>query len=203
MKKEGMKLDGSLEAEEKALDQIEMSAISFGFDEKDGAFARLLAEESINAFSSLIGINQGLMWIEEKENDFEIHLEANADIGSEERKRLIELSKNKKNTARKGILGKISSFIDYIASDSAIGDNPFIFYEMSNDMVIYSSIVNPSGKAAWSKKDEDGEKDETLTDIEKSIIEKFADDIIVSIALKKIELIIKKTKKNKGYVYGN
>jgi len=32
-------------------------------------------------------------------------------------------------------------------------------------------------------------------DIERSIIEKFADDIVVSIALKNIEIIIKKTKK--------
>lgn len=199
MKKEGMRLDGGLASEEKALDHIETRAITFGFDEKDGAFARLLAEEAVNAFSSLIGINQGLIWIEEKDNDFEIHLEANADIDSEERNRLIELSKNKKNTARKGILGKISSFIDYIASDSAVGDNPFIFYEMSSDMIVYSSVVTPAGKPAWSKKDEEAakveEKEEALMDIEKSIIEKFADDIIVSIALKKIELIIKKSKK--------
>ena len=199
MKKDFLMLDGCIATEERALDGVEQGAISFGFDEKDAAFARLLAEEAINAFSSLIGVNSGTVWVEEKEDDFEIHLEGNADLGSDERKKLIELSKNKKNTARKGILGKISSFIDYIASDSVVGENPFIFYEMSNDMVIYSSVITPSGKAAWSMKDEDKvkaeEKDEVLTDIEKSIIEKFADDIIVSIALKKIELIIKKTKK--------
>ncbi len=199
MKKDVLNLDGSLATEEKALDGVEQGALSFGFDEKDAAFARLLAEEAIAAFSALIGVKSGQMWVEEKEKDFEIHLEGNADLGAEERNKLIELSKNKKNTARKGILGKISSFIDYIASDSVVGENPFIFYEMSNDMVIYSSVITPSGKAAWSMKDEDQEKieekDEVLTDIEKSIIEKFADDIIVSIALKKIELIIKKTKK--------
>ena len=199
MKKDYLKLDGSIATEEKALDGVEQGAVSFGFDEKDAAFARLLAEEAINAFSSLIGVNSGTLWVEEKDNDFEIHLEASADIDSEERKRLIELSKNKKNTARKGIMAKISSFIDYIASDSVVGENPFIFYEMSNDMVIYSSVITPTGKAAWSMKDEDKEKveekDEVLTDIEKSIIEKFADDIIVSIALKKIELTIKKSKK--------
>ncbi|MFP4462101.1 MAG: hypothetical protein ACLFQE_07875 [Thermotogota bacterium] len=198
MKKDVLKLDGSAATEEKALDGVEQRALSFGFDEKDAAFARLLAEEAINAFSLLIGVKSGYMWIEEKENDFEIHLEGNADLGSQERNRLIELSKNKKNTARKGILGKISSFIDYIASDSVVGENPFIFYEMSNDMVIYSSVITPSGKAAWTMQDDEKvpeENDKALKDIEKSIIEKFADDIIVSIALKKIELIIKKTKK--------
>jgi len=199
MKKEALKLDGSLATEEKALEGVEQGAISFGFDEKDAAFARLLAEEAIAAFSSLIGVKSGYIWVEEKVKDFEIHLDGNADLGSEERNKLIELSKNKKNTARKGILGKISSFIDYIASDSVVGENPFIFYEMSNDMVIYSSVITPSGKAAWTMKDDEKknveENDEVLKDIEKSIIEKFADDIIVSIALKKIELIIKKSKK--------
>jgi hypothetical protein len=197
MKSGVWKLDGSLSSTEVALDQIEEQADGFGFDSKDAAFARLLAEEAINAFSSIINVNEGSIWVETKEADFEIHLKASAEISPDHRENLIELSKAKKNTPRKGIIGRITSFIDYVASDMAVGEDPFMIYGMSEEMVSFASALAPTGAMLWSMKHfqkKQKEKDE-LSEIEKSIIERFADDIIVSIALKTIELIIKKTKR--------
>lgn len=200
MKSNTLELDGTLESTEIALNKIEELADQFGFDSKDAAFARLLAEEAIQAFSTIIGVNQGTMWVETKEEsqpeEFEIHLKSSAELTQEERENLIQLSKEKKNTPRKGILGKIASFVDYLASDMAIGEDPFMVYNMSDDMVSFSAAMAPTGVVLWSMKETEKkrkEKDE-LSSIEQSIIERFADDIIVSIALKKIELIIKKTK---------
>lgn len=197
MKQDFMKLDGSASSTESALDQIESLADSFGFDSRDAAFARLLAEEAVNAFSSIIGVNSGSMWVEMKGDDFDIHLKSNAELNSDNRENLINLSKNKKNTPKKGIIGKLASFIDYIASDSAIGENPFMFYNISDESISLAASLLPSDAAYWSMKKEQKKQEEKneLTDIEQSIIERFADDIIVSIALKDIEIVIKKIRK--------
>lgn len=197
MKSDIMKLDGNLASTEDTLDEVEKLASFFGFDTRDSAFARLLAEEGINAFSTLIGINHGSLWVETVEKNFEIHLTVNAQLNSDNRENLINLSKSKKNTPRKGIIGKIASFIDYVASDMAIGENPFVFSDMADEMVSYAGMMASPDMVFWSLQKEQkkiAEKNE-LTDIERSIIERFADDIFVSIALKNIELTIKKTKK--------
>jgi hypothetical protein len=68
---------------------------------------------------------------------------------------------------------------------------------MADEMLSYSAIMASPDMIYWSlqkNKRVEEEKGEGV-DIERSIIEKFADDIVVSIALKNIEIIIKKTKK--------
>lgn len=197
MKCDIIKLDGDSSNKEKALDHVEESAISFGFDDRDAAFSRLLAEEGISAFSSVIGANEVSVWVETKEKDFEIHLKGDAAISCEDREELISLSKNKANTPKKGILGKIASLIDYIASDRTMGEDPFYIYSMYPEIGAHSIDMICPDMISWSMQKEQKKKEKKcgITDIEKSIIERFADDIIVSIALKDIELIIKKTKK--------
>ncbi len=197
MKSDIFKLDGSAALTEQALDKVEMLAAYFGFDEKDVAFSRLLAEEAINAFASLLGINTGLLWVETTDTDFGVHLKTNAQLSTDQREELIDLSKAKKNTAKKGILGKISRLVDYMATDMVVGENPFIFSNMADEMLSYSAIMASPDMIYWSlqkNKRVEEEKDEGA-DIERSIIEKFADDIVVSIALKNIEIAIKKSKK--------
>jgi hypothetical protein len=197
MKSDSFKLDGTLPATEVALDKVEMLAEYFGFDPKDVAFCRLLAEEAINSFASLLGINTGTLWVETTEKDFEVHLKTNAQLSTDKREELIDLSKSKKNTAKKGIIGKISRLVDYIATDMVVGENPFIFSNMADEMLSYSAIMASPDIIYWSLQKDKAkleQKDEG-SDIERSIIERFADDIVVSIALKNIEIVIKKTKK--------
>ncbi len=197
MKADAIHLNGDLSTEQQALDHVEMLAQSFGFEKKDSASARLLAEEAISAFSVIIGVNCGELWVETNENDFEIHLKASAELTREERENLIELSSEKKNTPKKGIIGKLASLIDYLASDTAIGEDPFMIMSMYPEVGTYNISMVPPDIACWSMQSEEKEKKEKnmLSDIEKTLIEGFADDIIVSIAFKNIELIIKKTKK--------
>ena len=190
-------LDGSALLTEQALDKVEKLAIYFGFDDKDVAFSRLLAEEGINALESLLGINKGSLWVETTDKDFEVHLKANAQLSTDQREELIDLSKAKRNTPKKGILGRISRLVDFIATDMVVGENPFIFSNMADEMLSYSAIMASPDMIYWSlqkTKRIEEEKGEGA-DIERSIIEKFADDIVVSIALKSIEITIKKSKK--------
>ncbi|HPE41495.1 MAG TPA: hypothetical protein PKZ34_00265 [Thermotogota bacterium] len=102
MKSDIFKLDGSAPLTEHALDKVEMLAAYFGFDEKDVAFSRLLAEEAINAFASLLGINTGLLWVETTDRDFEVHLKTSAQLSTDKREELIDLSKAKRIRLRKG-----------------------------------------------------------------------------------------------------
>ncbi|HOX65527.1 MAG TPA: hypothetical protein PLB79_06910, partial [Thermotogota bacterium] len=125
MKSDIFQLDGSALLTEQALDKVEKLAIYFGFDDKDVAFSRLLAEEGINALESLLGINKGSLWVETTDKDFEVHLKANAQLSTDQREELIDLSKAKRNTPKKGILGRISRLVDFIATDMVVGENPF------------------------------------------------------------------------------
>lgn len=193
MKSDVFKLDGTIEATENALDKVESFGGYFGFDVKDSAFSRLLAEEGINSLSTLLGVNEGTLWVETIDKDFEIHIKTSTQLSPDKRDSLIDLSKAKKFTPKKGILGKISQFINFVATDMASGDNPFMFTNSSDEMISYTAMMVSSDVAYWSMKKEE-EKSE-MADVERSIIERFADDIVVSVALKNIEIIIKKTKK--------
>ncbi len=196
MKPDIFNIDDDIETKIKALDHVESKARDFGFLDKDARTARLLAEEALGAFSSIIGVNRGHIWVETKDCDFEIHLKASADLTGEERENLINLSREKKNTPKKGIIGKIASLIDYLASDTLIGEDPFMILSMYPEVGSYNITMMSPDLACWSMQEEQEKRKESsgCSDIEKSILEGFADDIVVSIAFKDIELIIRKTK---------
>lgn len=197
MKSDIIRLDKSSSSAEKALDHIEKLADSFGFDSRDAAIARLLAEEAISSFSNIIGLSSALIWVETLGNNFEIHLKTNANLSTKEREDLIELSKSKKNTPKKGLIGKLASFIDYIASDKAVGEDCFMFYNMCPEMGVYTVDITQSHKAKWSYQNDkkNFHKKIDFPDIEKTLLERYSDDIIISIAIKDIELTIVKARK--------
>ena len=153
---------------------------------------RLLCEELINMLPSIISDFAGEAWIESKDNDYEICLSVKVDyMDITTREQLIKVSKNNKNSSTVGITGKICAVFDYmIMSDSDPMLSPGGRYGFYAD-VDYSKMwsLQQYKDSIEKKRDEDSEK---MDELERSILVKLADDVIVGVKGKNVNIIIKK-----------
>lgn len=150
---------------------------------------RLLCEELVNMLPSVVSNFSGDFWIENQENYYELCVSVrvdNMDVAT--RDRLIKVSKHNKNSAVVGITGKIRAVFDYMAMG---GDDPLI-----SPAGRYGFSSNIDFTQIWSLQEyrecvqeESPEWDE----LERSILTKLADDVIVGVKGKHVNIIIKKT----------
>lgn len=194
MKSDILKLDGTIESNEKAFDKVEALAGYFGFDLRDILIVRLLAEEGTKAISNILQFNNGQLWVDTDDKDFDIHIKVNTFLKENQKKEIIAMSKDKINTPQKGILGRISMIMDDIFWGAGIQANA-CYYGLSHDVIPSGYTYYWSMSESWNsgKKEDKPIKDE-FEGIEQSIIEKFANDIIVTVLTNNAELIIKKSK---------
>ena len=173
------------------LNEAEKAAAYSGLDKKQTIRLRLLAEELIGMLPELLEYIKGEFWIESENKNFELHLSATLDdIFAADREKLLSISTSGKNAAAKGVMGKVRSvfetmLIDYV---TAYNENYTTYYTMGmvSEPPYYSS--------AWSLvKYKEAEKNEDEWDeLEKSIIANLADDVVVGIKGKKVDIIVKK-----------
>ena len=173
------------------LNETEKAAAYSGLDKKQTIRLRLLAEELIGMLPELLEYIKGEFWIESENKNFELHLSATLDdIFAADREKLLSISTSGKNAAAKGVMGKVRSvfetmLIDYV---TAYNENYTTYYTMGmvSEPPYYSS--------AWSLvKYKEAEKNEDEWDeLEKSIIANLADDVVVGIKGKKVDIIVKK-----------
>ncbi|ATW25802.1 hypothetical protein [Candidatus Formimonas warabiya] len=190
MKSDVLKLDGTIELNEKAFVKVEALANYYGFDSRDVLIVRLLAEEGTKAISNILRFNNGELWVETSDKDFDIHIKVNTFLEENQKKDFIAMSKDKTNTPKKGILGRISMIMDEIffgAGMQATG----CCYDLSCSVIPYYWSMSESWNS--DKKEDKSIKDE-FEGIEQSIIEKFATDINVTVLTNNAELVIKKSK---------
>lgn len=200
MKSDIFKLDGTIELNEKALDRVEALANYHEFDARDVLIVRLLAEEGIKAVSNILKLNNGELWVETNDKDFDIHIKVKTIIYNKQKQDIIEISKGKVNTPKKGILGKISMMMDSIIYVEGLNDVVFNMDNMGNMSNIGSIGKNGQYEYYWAMSkaaeldSESEEENDELAGIEQTIIEKFATDIIVTVLTDNAELVIKKSK---------
>ena len=152
---------------------------------------RLLCEELINMLPSIVSNFSGDFWIETKGDDYELCVSVSVDdMDAETRDRLIQVSKNNKNASVVGITGKIRAVFDYMAMGS---NDPMI-----SPAGRYGFGTSIDFSQIWSLQQyrnglQKGEKESKEWDeLEKSIIAKIADDVIVGVQGKNVNMIIKK-----------
>lgn len=174
------------------LDETEKVATYNELTEKNALTLRLLSEELVGMLPSIVENYSGEFWVENDGNSYELcvkFLVENMDV--ETRTRLIKVSKNNKNSSAVGILGRIREAFDYMTSES-------------ND-----AVLSPAGKfgfetnidyaMVWSLKqyqncvkDNENEK-EKWDELERSILVKLADDVLVGVKGKHVVITIKKS----------
>ena len=179
----------------KALDEIflecEKVARYNELNHKQSLQLRLLCEELVNMLPSIVSDFSGEFWIETQDNDYELCVSVSVDhMDLSTRERLIKVSKNHKNSSVVGISGKIRAVFDYMVIG---GSDP-----MLSPAGHYGFSTNIDFSQIWSLKQyqENAQKDEMekseWDEFERSIIVKTADDVIVGVQGKNVNIIIKK-----------
>ena len=206
MKSNICKLNKDLTCLETVLNEVEKVTKYNGLEDKKALRVRLLAEEICGMLPGLVENFSGEFWAENDGDNYELHVELKADdMNLDLRDELISVSKSGKNAAAKGVMGKIRAVAETMllaASDSSIplpaGDyydyngfnmgfgyiDPAISYETG---YVYSWSLY-SYKTAVKDNEEDA-----YAELERSIVAKLADDIIVGVRGKNVEIIVKKS----------
>ena len=207
MKSNICKLNKDLTCLESVLFEVEKVTAYNGLEDKKALRLRLLAEELCGMLPGLIQNFSGKFWAENDEERYELHVELKADdMNLELRDELISVSKSGKNAAAKGIMGKIRAVAEtmlLVAFDSnipqpvSVGDENDAYGFKMGFGYIDPTISNEIGYAySWSLFNyktavEENEKDE-YAELERSIVAKLADDVIVGVCGNNVEIVVKK-----------
>lgn len=179
---------------ENVLTEVEKVASYNGMQKKEALRLRLLAEELVGMLSELVENFDGFFWIQNQENRYELHAELSVEQLSKEKKEmLIEISAKKKNAAASGFMGKLRDIAENMllfSGETGVAYTTDTAYQYDYDVCYsYAWTLNHYMSRQQESLNEDSEEWDRL---EKSIVAKLADDVIVGVRGKKVEIIIKK-----------
>ena len=173
-------------------EEAEKTARYNDLDEHQAKRLRLLSEELIGMLPELLEYGKGTFWIENDGPSFELHVSVKVEnFMNIDRDKILSLSKSGKNAAAVGIINKIriATELMMIGYSEVARYEGCDFYEMG--------VLNnyPEYSRAWSlgSYKEQANADHQWDELEKSIIAKLADDVIVGIIGNKVEIVIKKS----------
>ena len=205
MKSNICKLNKDLTCLEAVLSEVEKVTAYNGLEDKKALRLRLLAEELCGMLPGLIENFSGDFWAENDGDNYELHVELKAeDMSIELRDELISVSKSGKNAAAKGIMGKIRAVAETMlltACDPTLSVPAGEFYDYNSYNMglgyIDPTIAVETGYAySWSLynyKSAVEEKEDEYAELERSIVAKLADDIVVGVRGNNVEIVVKKS----------
>ena len=185
---------------ETALSQAEKVAAYKGMSVKDTLHLRLLTEEMMCMMRSLTGETEGLFWIEDENDVYQLHLKVETIMDSEKRDQLLSVSSSGRNSSARGIMGRIRDFFDR-GADADLA-SPLLMpsmYDHNSSTVILDwewSMREYEAMLSNQKNDSDPRIREAWDELEKSVVNHVADDIKVFIRGRLVEMVI--TKKMAG-----
>ncbi len=177
------------------LRETEKCAVYNGLEKKEAGLLRLLSEELVEMLPGLLSFTSGEFWISTEGKSFELHTTLTPDeaMTSLRREEILKVSSSGKNTAAKGIVAKIRlaaelMLIDYNEVASILPVSEQSMYEMG--------IGSLASINFWSletyRKQAEKKQGEEWDELEKSIIANIADDVLVGITGKSVEIVVKK-----------
>ena len=187
-----------------ALNAVEKLAEDVKLTKKEGLRLRLLAEEMMGMIRGIVGRFGAEFWAEENGREMQLCLKADAHIDLEQRNQLLAVSSSGKNQAEKSFMGKVRGIFElYLMNYEAdwqymdLNSYPMYYYGDAGSMGMSMGY-----ERMWSLKsmrnDLDNSKnnnagaEEEWDELEKSIVGKLADEVLVGVRSRKVELIIKK-----------
>ena len=206
MKSNICKLNEDLTCLEAVLAEVEKVTTYNALEDKKALRLRLLAEELCGMLPGLIENLNGEFWAENEGETYEFHVELKADdMNIDLRDELISVSKSGKNAAAKGIMGKIRAVAEtmlLVASDPTLQALPtgefydYYGYNMGFGYIDQTIAMETGYIYSWSLfnyKTAVEEKEAEYSELERSIVAKLADDIIVGVRGKNVEIVVKKS----------
>ncbi|MCR5725389.1 MAG: hypothetical protein K6G80_09925 [Treponema sp.] len=197
MKTDIIALENTAQSLEAVLKETEKASAWCGLEKKPAGRLRLLAEELVGMLPELLSFSRGEFWIEADGKSFELHtaLTPATALTADLREKLLAVASDGKNAAAKGVMNKIrlaASFmlLDYEQSAAMMpAMNEFYHDGMTNVSFFPSASWSMN---AWRIKAE-GAKGEAWDELEKSIVANIADDVIVGVQGKRVDIIVKKS----------
>ena len=207
MKSNICKLNKDLTCLEAVLAEVEKVTTYNALEEKKALKIRLLAEELCGMLPGLVANFSGKFWAENEGESYELHVELKAeDMSIDVRDELISVSKSGKNAAAKGIMGKIRAVAETMllaAFDPDLTPIPadgefydYHGYNMGFGYIDPTIAVETGYVYSWSLfnyKTAVEEKKDEYAELERSIVAKLADDIVVGVRGKYVEIVVKKS----------
>ena len=201
-----VKIKNTGEGIDAAFDAAAAAAQYRGLDKKSALHLRLLTEEMLGMISQITGTNDADFWVTSKRDQFELHLVAYPALTADMRAELIKTSTSGKNSAAKGIMGKVRDvFEKALLNNIAFSDqteqsaraaisptdpqNPEpAYYSAAASRMIWSLM---SYKSSVQEEKDDKAKDD-WDELEKSIVANIADEIKIAIIGDKVEMTVYK-----------
>ena len=174
---------------EKVLKEVEKCAAYNELDEKQTKHFRLLAEELVSMLPSLMSHATGEFWVENNGDKYKMCVTAEARLlDYEDRERIISISTAGKNAANSGIMGKVRAAADMMlfGADSRV-TMPYVYTGVTDYDYVWS-LCNYRTEVC----DAQDNKREEWDELERSIIAKIADDVVVGIRGRSVEITVKK-----------
>ncbi len=187
----GEKMEAALKQADKVAAYKEMSP-------KNAVHLHLLTEEMMGLMRSITGDVTGKFWIEDENEEYQLHLQVEKWLTSETREKLLAASTTGKNSAAKGLMGRLRNFFEVGADEDVVAyTNPLVLPGM------YETAAAPKMDWEWSMvqyeealastRQENRETvQEARDELEKSVVAHVADDVKVSIKGRVVEMIIYK-----------
>lgn len=174
-------------------EEVEKVSSYNALEHKNALRLRLLAEELSGMLKELLENYEGKFWCENDKNEYELHVEVLVpEMKKELKESLISVSKNKKNASATGIMGKIREAAQNMIL--SIDGTPEVTgvmsdWQISDPDYYYTYAWTLNGYKNHTK---ESHNEEAWDELERSIVAKLADDVIVGVKGRQVDIIIKK-----------
>ena len=180
-------------------------ARGLGLGKHESLRLELLTEETLGMVKALVDDFYGQIWFEGEGKRCEIHLQATADMNADRREELLSMASSGRNAAAKGFMAMLKDVVSGALHSFGRSMNDY-----GREVARYG-IVNPADAGGfavdamvpiWSlqtyrtglegQQPDNAEVDAARDELEKSIVGKLADDVVVGVKGDRIELVIVK-----------
>lgn len=158
-------------------------------DAKQALRIRLLAEELSGMLKELTEEFEGTFHIENNGLSFSLITRIQTeDMNKKMKKGFIKVASDQRNAAAKGIMGKVRDIVEnMLYPENPYYSSSFVSYQLETAVLLNDTWTLNNYKN--SKKDDAEPWDE----LEKSIVANLADDVVVAIKGKNVEIVITKS----------
>ena len=165
----------------------------------------LLVEETLGMVKAMVEDFYGQLWFVGEGRRCELHFEATANMNADKKQELLSVSRTGKNALTKGFMAMLGEIVT--GAMHGFGNMMDAYGQQTVRYgIVHTPGINtvaPDGMIPiWTlssyrdgldqNSESDGEVGEALDELEKSIVAKLADDVIVGVKGDRIELVIVK-----------
>ena len=197
MKSNVCKIENGSQDLKAIFEECEKVAVYNGLDHKQALQLRLLCEEIDGMLPRIVEDFDGDLWFEFENGVCKLNVSFKvADLTTDKNDGLIDIAKNKKNAEAVGIIGKIRSGIEdlFLAHDAvldySIAAESFHLATGYSEGIDYAYIWSLEQYRNSVSKEEQADK---WDELEKSVIASVADDVVVGVKGKQVDIIVTKS----------